>query len=165
MTCEICAIKRDLMIFEDPDVIAYLVDKPTGLAHIIVTTKKHFPNIIETPDYLVAWSFAIANKLSKVLLESLSMQGLNLLAEIDSTSEHFRINIVPRFQNDQVGMKWEPVPGDQEELKTVQLMYQQETKNMGAFQEKAAPREMPKAPSKVIEGKDDYRIKQLHRMP
>jgi histidine triad (HIT) family protein len=159
--------KRNLLIFEDPDVSAYLTQSPTSVAHVIVAPKKHFANINEVPDYMVAWTFAIANKISKVMLESIGMQGINLISEIGSGAlcEHFYVNIIPRFEKDSLNLKWNPHKGEPDDLKTTMLMYGEETKNMAMISDKPKQPEAPPAPTKVISGKEDYRIKQLHRMP
>jgi histidine triad (HIT) family protein len=165
--CDICRMRKtcELILFEDDDVSVFLTETPAGLGHVIVTTKKHFENLEKAPDYLFAWAFTIANKVSKVMLESVNMQGLNLLIEVGKVG-HPIINLVPRFENDNLGMKWDPKPGDQEELKTVQLMYESETKSMGVSEDKpkSAPQET-KSDDKEISDKEDYRIKQLLRIP
>jgi histidine triad (HIT) family protein len=160
--CEICEEikKRELILFEDQDIIAFFSETPSALSHIIVTTKKHFPSIKEVPDHLVAWAFAIANKLSKILLEGVNLQGLNLLVNIgkEQMYNHFCLHILPRIENDNLNLKWTPKKGDPDELKTVQLLYQQEINT-----------EKPKEPEiekpKSVNNKEDYRIKQLHRLP
>ena len=158
--CKICEEikKKELILFEDQDIVAFLSETPSALSHIIVTTKKHFPNIKETPDHLVAWAFAIANKLSKILLESVNLQGLNLLVKIGKGQiyEHFCLHILPRIEKDNLNLKWTPKKGDQDELKTVQLLYQQE---------KEEPKQPVVEKPKLVNNKEDYRIKQLFKLP
>ena len=157
--CEIC--KDEWIIFEDPDIVAFLSETPSALSHIIVTTKKKYPSIKETPDALVAWAFAIANKLSKILLESVNLQGLNLLVNIgkEQIYNRFCLHILPRVEKDNLNLKWTPTKGDPDELKTVQLLYQQEAMIVSEKPEKVEPEK------RKSYDKEDYRVKQLHRLP
>ncbi len=155
--CPLCNIKKELVVFEDQDIVAFLSNTPASLSHVIVTTKKHFPTIAETPDEIVAWSFAVANKISKALMESINLQGLNLLLNVGSQQNypHFSINILPRFKNDNLNLKWKPEKADPDDLKTVQLFLLE--------QDKQKIEESPKKTEKI--NKEDYRVKQLFRLP
>lgn len=173
--CQVCEdIKNsEFIIFQDEDVVAYLPKEGSSVAHIIVATKKHHANIEEAPDYLVAWSFAIANKLSELLFNGLKLQGLNMLVQdgpgAGQSIEHFTIHIIPRFENDGLQLKWNPTKGDQAELAQLMETYKKATNNKWVFETKSGKKISANSqPSELIkqeEGEVDYQIKNLHRLP
>ncbi len=168
--CKVCdaAAAPRAVLFEDEDLVAYLPEDAVTTAHVVVATKRHFPSIFEAPDYLVAWAFAIANKLSKVLIESLNMQGLNTLVQIGRGSEHFTINIIPRFENDGLKLMWNPSKGDMDELKNVQGAFNSATSGKWIFETKGKVQEEKSEKNNVLKpvaGEENYLLKQLHRYP
>ena len=173
MDCEVCAnIESENVIFEDADVVAYLETNAASMAHIAITTKKHYPSITQVPDYLVAWCFAISNKLSKVILESMNVQGLNLLVQAGEgagqETDHFTLNVLPRVQNDNLPLTWTPQQADFEELKKQLEVYKKATDKRWIFEQKDGTAPTKVADEEVIkqeEGEDNYQIKQLHRLP
>jgi len=168
--CPVCdAISSaKAILFEDEDIMAYLPEDATCVAHAIVATKRHFPSIFEAPDYLVAWAFAIANKLSKVVIESLSVQGLNTLVQAGHGGEHFVIHIIPRFENDGLKLKWNPAKGDTEELRKIQGQFNSATSGKWIFEKRGMLQEEKKEKSDVLKetpGEENYLLKHLHRLP
>jgi len=151
--CNICTFiknKRNLL-YEDELVYAMLPEKPITLGHIFVVPKKHYPIIEQVPDYEIAPLFKIANKLSSVLFETLKIQGTNMIIQngiaAGQKHAHFIINIIPRKENDNLKLEWKPKQLSEEEMSTAELKLKDQTHNIGGFI------------------KENYLIKQLHRIP
>ena len=172
--CQVCdeIATSDAILFHD-DIVAFLPKEAATVAHIVVSPKKHYGTIEETPDYIVAWCFAIANKLSAILFNTLKIQGLNLLAEIGTGAgqhaEHFTLNVLPRFENDGLQLKWSPTQGKQEELMQHMEMYRKATANKWVFESKPGKGKMPGTPGEAEtikeDGEKNYLIEQLKRVP
>ncbi len=179
MSCELCnAIQnKNTILFEDEDIYVFLAEKAATMAHIIITTKEHFETIEQVPDYLVAWCFAISSKFSKLILESLNVQGLNLLVEVGAgagqVQPHFVLNLIPRVQNDNLPLTWQPTKVEQNELMEHQALYKKATANRWVFEQKEGVKTTTNSPAtpsngeviKQVDGEDNYLIKQLKRMP
>ncbi len=166
--CRVCSAiaNKKLVLFEDADVVAYLSPDAYSAAHIVVTTKKHYSELDSVPDYIMAWCYAIANKVSKLVMKGLAIQGLNFLINHDfTTKQHFTINILPRFQDDNLELGWTPKQASPEELSQVQKRYKTATNSEWVFETEEKAAKVARKQSNKIQGKDNYMIKQLFRLP
>jgi len=164
--CKICGIKSNIL-FEDEKIIVAFSPEPAIPGHVIVFPKKHFPIIETVPDFIVGDMFKAANKAGVILFESLGAQGTNIVVQngppAGQKHTHCLINVLPRFENDNLKIGWTPQPSDEGDLEKIASSLSDETKNVGVFEkEKAKPIE--------IEGieeveKEDYRVKHLRRIP
>ena len=72
------------------------------------------------------------------------------------------LHVLPRFENDKLPIGWNPKPAEDSELESLESKIKDETKNVGLFEkEKQKPIELPK----LVEVKEDYRVKHLRRIP
>ena len=175
MACLICeSIKaRNTVLFEDEDIYVFLAEEAATMAHIVITTKEHYETIEQVPDYLVAWCFAISSKFSKLILESLNVQGINLLSEVGVGAgqgvPHFALNLIPRVQNDNLPLTWQPTKAEQSELAEHQALYKKATSDRWVFEQKGKTTSPKKASTgeviKQKEGEENYLLKQLKKMP
>lgn len=174
MICEICNLIKtsDEKVFEDDKVIAVLHKKPVTAGHIIVATKQHFPIIENIPDDLISHMFKIANKLSTITFESLGAQGTNILVNngLDAGQQfpHTIIHIIPRRENDNINLSWQPQVANPGELPVIE-------EKIKAFFEKSKVETIVDAQlptpgdtiQRIEESKDDenYLMKSLRRIP
>jgi len=174
--CEYCRIAEKKMeakkIFEDNKVIAILSEKPASLGHIIVFPKQHFPIIENIPDHLTAHIFQIVNKLSIAVFDSLGAQGTNIIVNngvsAGQDKAHFCVHIIPRKENDNLGLTWETKHLDEEQMSTIELNLKEETKNIGEFEKEAPTPKKADIKKETISGdenKENYLIKQIQRIP
>lgn len=169
--CALCrAIKEgSKKVYEDDKVVAMLSETPCTPGHVVIAPKNHSPIIEEVPDPVVAHAFQVANKLSTVIFEQLGAHGTNIFVQngVSAGQElpHFTVNVIPRRENDNLPIQWQPTEVPEDQLSTLELQIKEESKNIGAFeQEKQAPIEVKKE-EQVISGEEDYRIKHLKRLP
>ena len=157
------------ILFEDDDIVAFLPEESIAPGHILVSTKEKYDLIDNVPDYLVAWCFAIGNKISQVLFDTIKMQGMNHLINSGlEPGKQWSLNLIPRFENDGLELRWDPKKGDMQELQKDMATYQGATKNKIIFEEKTKPQPIEKKKAAKIEQKEgevNYLIKQLHRIP
>jgi len=183
--CPICQQidKHKNVIYEDDKVFAAL--NPTGLTagHIILMPRNHCRIVEEIPDYVMGSMFTIANTLSKILFEALSIKGTNLLWQngppAGQIEPHTMLHIIPRSPEDGVSFQWRALQLNEEIFSTVELKLKEQAKNIGIFQEEP-PKTIDVEPvqttaAKMSDTKEktndkttpkvDYKVKHLRRIP
>jgi histidine triad (HIT) family protein len=166
--CEFCGIVQGEFDSEElySDDLLHL--KPAAPGQVLIFTKEHYPIIEQVPDDVVGHVFSIANKLSAVLFETLGVEGTNIIIEngvaAGQAVPHFAVNIIPRKEGDGLELMWNPTkPGEEEmEIAHTQLIEQAHAISSSEKTEVVAEKEEHKEEKM---GEDDYRIKQLRRIP
>jgi histidine triad (HIT) family protein len=171
MSCEICEqIKsRKGLLYEDSEIVAMLATKPTSVGHVYVVPKKHVSILEQVPDSVIGNMFTKANKISMASFESLGVQGTNLLIQnglpAGQHHSHCILHVIPRRENDGINLMWQPKQLTEEEMSTAEIQIKENTSQVGIFeQKKEKPIEMEK-PKEIDDEDEDYRIKQLDRLP
>ena len=170
MICRICekiGNEKEFKIYEDDILSAFLEEKPVVPGQITLLPKQHFPILEHIPDRSINHLFTIANKLSTALFDSIGCHGTNILINngiaAGQKHSHFILNIIPRTEEDNIDLEWQPKQLSEEELSTTELKLKEHTTNIGIIEkEKEKPIEIEKK-NNVIKGKDNYLIKQLRR--
>lgn len=178
--CNICKIVdgevESKKVYEDDSLLVILHPKPSALGHLVLMPKEHLPIFENIPDELVNHMFNVASKLSASIFASMGVQGTNIFMQngvpAGQTVPHVMVHIIPRAENDGVGLVWSPKTLDEEEMSTIELKIKEETKGIMAQggEEKiiaaasVAPHEktQEQAPEK---GDENYLLKQLERIP
>ena len=114
--CPFCMIAEGKIpakiIYEDEIVKAVLDINPANKGHIIVFPKNHYQFLFMMPDNEVARIFQVANKLSKIVFELVGAQGTNIFVAngqvAGQNAPHVLVHVIPRFENDGVGLVWQP---------------------------------------------------------
>jgi histidine triad (HIT) family protein len=159
-------------LYEDEDLIAILDINGANIGHCFVIPKKHYPIFEQVPDDMVAKLFRVANAVSSAIFETLKIEGTNIFVSngvsAGQTVAHFVINIVPRNEGDGIDLEWPPKQLNEEEMSTIELRLKEETVGGHEFgQEK--PKEEAIRPQKkhqeVLDGEDNYQVRQLRRIP
>lgn len=105
--CIFCRIiKGDLpgkFVYED-DLIAIIMNiNPTTNGHMLVIPKKHYENIMDTPNEIITHSMDIVReKIYPFLKERLNCKGLTISQnnELGQEIKHFHIHLTPRYDKD-----------------------------------------------------------------
>lgn len=111
-------------LYED-DVVKVIFDlNPASKGHVLILPKNHFDDIYSMDDATAAHVFQVAVKVAKAMKETLGCEGLNIVqnnGEIaGQTVFHFHMHLIPRYENDNAGILWEPgetTPEDMAEVK------------------------------------------------
>jgi histidine triad (HIT) family protein len=98
------------LVHEWPEVIAFFPREPATLGHTLIVPREHIPDI---------WSLGqrLGRLISDCILETtaaiksaLDPPGLNVInsaGEVATqTVRHFHVHVVPRYENDQMGLIW-----------------------------------------------------------
>ncbi len=142
--CLLCQIVEGKIpskkIYEDEQVIAVLDINGASPGHCFVIPKNHYPIIEQVPDPEIGHIFSISNKISSSIFENLNVLGTNIFVTngvpAGQTVAHFMVHIIPRTENDNINLLWEPKQLSEEEMSTVELKIKEQTGNIGISPDK-----------------------------
>lgn len=125
--CLFCKIiKGDIpakKIYEDDQIFVFLDIDPLTNGHMLVIPKEHKATLLNMDcNTLTHMIEVIQTKLFPLLQEKLAIDGLTILQNnfYGQEVKHFHIHLVPRYQDDKIGMS-----KNQSLLKAVDSIYQQ----------------------------------------
>ena len=99
-------------LYEDNDFRVILDLGPAAKGHALILPKEHFANLYELPDEIAAKALVLAKKMASKLTEILKCDGFNVVQNngvcAGQTVFHFHIHLIPRYENDHVGLGWTP---------------------------------------------------------
>ena len=172
--CIVCQIIEGKVpskkVYEDESVMAVLDVNGSNPGHTFVIPKSHYPILEQVPDREIGRLFAVSNKISTAIFESLGAQGTNIFVAngipAGQTVAHMMINVIPRKENDGINLQWQPRQLNEEEMSTVELKLKEQAKNVGHFEKeiKKAKIQPPKAEF-LSEEEEEYFTKQMRRLP
>ena len=164
-TCEFCLIVDNKVeaedLYEDDICRAVLHLKPVAAGQILIFPKNHYSILEQVPDEIVKHLFVVANKLGTALFDSLNIQGTNMLVQngvaAGQSVAHFSINIVPRSEEDGLGLEWQPKQASPQELDAAHKAIKDTLEGGTAPEEKKPVTSKP--------GEINYLIERLKRIP
>lgn len=99
-------------IYEDERFRVILDLGPASKGHALILPKEHYADIYEIPEDLAGEAYKLAARLAKKLTEVLNCDGFNIVQNnkeaAGQTVFHFHMHLIPRYENDQVGLGWKP---------------------------------------------------------
>lgn len=99
-------------LYEDEDFRVILDLGPASRGHALILPKQHYANLYEMPDELLGKAMSLAKKMGKAMKKALKCDGLNLVQNngtaAGQTVFHFHMHLIPRYDNDKVGLGWKP---------------------------------------------------------
>jgi len=103
--CKIVASEdTKTVLYEDGLVIAFLDIAPVNPGHTLVVPKKHFDNILETPDEYITALLSATKKIAPAIRGATGAEGFNLsfnTGEVaGQTVFHTHLHITPRHKDD-----------------------------------------------------------------
>ncbi|ALU12013.1 HIT family hydrolase [Ignicoccus islandicus DSM 13165] len=114
MECVFCKIiKGELparIVYEDEDVIAFLDINPVAPGHTLVVPKKHYKNILDAPEEVVAKVFTVAKKIAEASIKALQAKGVNVLTNAEEVAGqvvmHFHVHVIPRYDKNELKFEY-----------------------------------------------------------
>ncbi len=107
-------------IYEDDDFRVILDNGPATKGHALVLPKAHYADLFEIPEDKAAGAIKVAKKVAGLMKEKLGCDGLNLVQNNGSvagqTVMHFHLHVIPRYENDNQKILWNPTSPSAEEL-------------------------------------------------
>ena len=111
-------------LYEDEDFRVILDLGPATRGHALLLPKNHFANLFELDDETAQKAIQVAKKMAGKMKAALGADGFNLVQNngeaAGQTVFHFHMHLIPRYENDNAGILWEPgetTPEDMAEVK------------------------------------------------
>ena len=111
-------------LYEDEDFRVILDLGPATRGHALLLPKNHFANLFELDDETAQKAILVAKKMAGKMKDALGADGFNLVQHngeaAGQTVFHFHMHLIPRYENDNAGILWEPgetTPEDMAEVK------------------------------------------------
>ena len=111
-------------LYEDEDFRVILDLGPATRGHALLLPKNHFANLLELDDETAQKAILVAKKMAGKMKDALGADGFNLVQNngeaAGQTVFHFHMHLIPRYENDNAGILWEPgetTPEDMAEVK------------------------------------------------
>ncbi len=106
--CIFCKIiKKELpanLVYENDKIIAFLDIQPTNPGHTLVVPKKHYQDLLDTPDDVLADIMSRTKKLAPAIMKAVNAEGFNSIFNTKPAAFqavfHTHMHIIPRFTGD-----------------------------------------------------------------
>ena len=91
------------MIFSNEQFECFLAGNPRAKGHAIISSQKHYKDMMESPDDLCQDVFIFAKKLMSVLKKEYKAESVYLCTMCDGPMNHFHIQLIPRYSYEERG--------------------------------------------------------------
>ncbi len=120
--CEIIAGKiPSIKVYDDQDILALMEIMPASKGHMLIIPKHHYQFIQEIPETLLNKIFYFVKTLSPIIIKILDAKALSIYIPQGQLAgqriQHFVINMIPRYEADNLAFDWEHKKADEKELK------------------------------------------------
>ena len=110
-------------IYEDDEFTVILDAGPANRGHSLIIPKEHYANVYELPEDIAGRAFILAKKIAGHMTDVLKCDGFNIVQNngeaAGQTVFHFHMHIIPRYENDSVGLSWKPGKLSEEDKKQI----------------------------------------------
>ena len=99
-------------LYEDDDFRVILDLGPASKGHALILPKNHYRNLYDIDDEVASKAILLAKKMITKLTDVLNCDGYNIVQNNEEaagqTVFHFHIHLIPRNNEDHVGVTWTP---------------------------------------------------------
>lgn len=125
--CIFCKLANGIFptntVYEDDDFRVILDASPAAKGHSLIIPKAHFDNAYEMDEEYLSKVMPLAKKVALSLKKTLKCDGVNVLQNNEpaagQTVFHYHVHVIPRYENDDLGLLWEQHEADPEEQKAL----------------------------------------------
>lgn len=107
-------------IYENSEFKVIMDASPAAKGHVLVLPKEHYKDIYDIDAETAGKLFQLAAVVARALKEVLNCDGLNILQNngviAGQTVFHFHVHLIPRYEGDDVTVKWEGHSMDADEM-------------------------------------------------
>ena len=96
---------HDKMLYEDENIECMLIGNPRSNGHAIISTKKHFKDMMDIDDELCEKVFVLAKKMMNIIREVYEAESVYLCTMCDGPMNHFHVQLIPRYDYEKRGSK------------------------------------------------------------
>ncbi len=91
--------------YEDEDIECLFVGNPRADGHMMISTKTHYHDLSEAPDYLNEKIIRFVKAYMKILKDVYSAEKVYLCAMSDGHMNHYHVQLIPRYSYEERGSK------------------------------------------------------------
>ena len=95
----------DKILYENDDFECFLCGNPRSKGHTIISSKKHYKDMMEIPDDLCKKIYVFAKKMMNILKEVYKSENVYLCTMCDGPMNHFHIQLIPRYDFEKRGSR------------------------------------------------------------
>ena len=110
-------------LYEDEAFRVILDLGPAAKGHALILPKSHYANLYELPEETASKAMLLAKKMAAQITDKLHCDGFNIVqnnGEIaGQTVFHFHMHLIPRYENDNQKISWNPGKPSQDELEEI----------------------------------------------
>jgi histidine triad (HIT) family protein len=90
------------VVWDTPDVVAFLDTRPVFTGHTLVITRAHIPTFLQLPDELLPRLFGDARTIAGAVVEAFGAQGTFVAMNnvVSQSVPHLHVHVVPRTKGD-----------------------------------------------------------------
>lgn len=107
-------------VYEDEYFKAIMDISPSAMGHVIILSKNHAEDIFEMTEEDLSRGLIVARKVARAVKDATGCDGVNILQNngkaANQTVFHYHIHVIPRFNDDTIKIKWEPLTVDMDEI-------------------------------------------------
>ncbi|MCF7871545.1 HIT family protein [Candidatus Woesearchaeota archaeon] len=159
------------IILEDEELFVIQPQNAITKGHTIIVPKEKYTILEEVPKDLIKKMLQTANKISSILFETMQCHGTNILIQNGTAAgqqnPQFSINILPRYENDDINFEWTPKQATQQELAESEQLFKnrEDEENKKKYLEEQKNKTQPKKEEEIKEDdeKENYLTKSLSR--
>jgi histidine triad (HIT) family protein len=115
-SCIFCKIAAGdipcLKIYENEAVLSFLDIGPLADGHLLIIPRQHHVRMEDVPPETLAQMWRVAPRLAKAMLQVTRAPGYNVLQnngkEAGQEVQHVHFHLIPRFEGDGLGYRWNP---------------------------------------------------------
>lgn len=160
-------LKLEQVIIRDDDLVVFLPEKTITEGELIIAPLYAFKTIEEMPNTLIEKMFHVLNKMSSALFDLLGCQGTNILIQngkdAGATEETIFIRIIPRYQEDNLALKWDPKQANPQELEEMIKAFKGIDEDKARKEDEEKKQTITKQEPETM--KENYLTKSLRRNP
>ena len=167
MACTICEDpgKKSALLYEDQQFVVFVPKEAASKGHVRVTVKEHNDAFEKVSEQDVQSLFWVGNLVASAMFDSLGAIGTNIIA---SDKDHVFLDVLARFENDGVELKWDPQKVDASDLDSLASRIAEKVGSKGSEPEKQEVKEIDIQKEEVVkeeEGRENYFLKMLEKLP
>ena len=127
MDCIFCKIVAGeipcFKVFEDDTTLAFMDINPASEGHLLIVPKSHSVNLFDGDDSALASVIVNVRKMPVAMKSALGIDSMNMIQAngqwaLQSVA-HFHLHLIPRRENDGVGLEWPLAPGNMDAIKAI----------------------------------------------
>jgi len=90
------------IVYEDEEILAFMDTRPMTVGHALIIPKKHYENIFDVPEELIAKVHKIARRIALAVREATKADGISIIQQNGRAAGqevfHLHVHVIPRYE-------------------------------------------------------------------